>query len=321
MAQELQGIGPYQLLEVIAEGERSTLYLATDEGRTRQLALKVLHPQLVSDPDEVAAFEARAQVARRLSHSGIAAIHEIGSADGRPWVAMELVDGEPLGSLFPKRGRPKLAVPAAGAVVRDVLTALVAASDEEIVHGRLDVGDVLVGHDGRVTVSGFGTEGPPETDLIAVAQLVQTLTPGWPPEVDLWLDRLQHGDDSYGGPEDALTGFPVLAAATESEGRRLLARLVKRVRTKREKEARLAAERAQTEPGAPTAEPGADAASEPPDKPKKVRKKRAKKAPRPRADRPPTETGLAARQARWVFALCALVLVLALAIEVWTFTD
>ncbi len=321
MASNLQGLGPFRLMRVIAEGERATVYKAIREGGAGvplPVALEVLHPHVVHDADEATAFQERATVARRLAHRAIVALLDDGVTDGRPWASWELVDGVSLDALYPKRGRARLKVEAAAWVLRGVLAALAAARETRagieggvIVHGRLDAGAVLLDGDGDVRVTGFGTVGEPETDLLAVARLAQEMTDAWPAEIDAWLDRCQDGDQSFADADEALAAFPLDPGA---DGAAAVARLAKRLIKKREREE--------------AAEGGGEAAQEAGDSPAMAKPARAPRPPRrsgtvrvqrPR-EAPGPEVGEAARQARLVAWVCGAVLLGALAFEVLRFS-
>lgn len=316
MRGELQGFGPFRLQRVLGEGERAVVYDADRDGVGLGGALKVLRPALCADPEEREAFCARAHAGQRVATGGAVAVLEVGElseglagdrAGSTPYALLERVDGVALADLFPKRGRPRFSEAAAANVIEEVLNALAAAAraTPPVVHGRLDAANVLVDLDGEVRVTGFGTEGDPRADFLALARLAQHLTPDWSPEADSWLDGLQDHDDRFGGPEDALAALPVRASLA---GKAALSRAVKRARKRKEQE--LAA----ADPDA-----AADArASDGRGAPRPPRPSPAKSA---RPGRPPAPGPLddALRQARFVGLLCAAVLVVALLIEVFGF--
>ena len=72
------------------------VYRALDLKLNREVALKVLPPELVADPDRKRRFIQEAQAAAGLDHPNIAVIHEIDEVDGVSFIAMELIRGEPL---------------------------------------------------------------------------------------------------------------------------------------------------------------------------------------------------------------------------------
>lgn len=318
MRGELQGLGPFRLQRVLGEGERAVVYDADREGVGLGGALKVLRPALCADAEERDAFFARARAGQRVATGGAVTVLEVGElAEGlsgdrvgsTAYALLEKVDGVALSDLFPKRGRPRFSEAAAANVVEEVLNALAAASraTPPVVHGRLDAANVLVDLDGEVRVTGFGTEGDPRADFLALARLAQNLTPDWSPEADSWLDGLQDHDDRFGGPSDALAALPVRASLA---GKAALSRAAKRARKRQEQELAAAegggpgdgqAEGARPRRGAAPARAAAAG----------IAGQRPAPTPGPLDD--------ALRQARFVGLLCAGVLAVALLIEVFGF--
>ena len=90
-------IGPYRILRLLGEGGMGLVYEAEQRSEVRRrLALKVLRPGLEAGPI-LARFDAERQALAMMQHSGIARLYDAGiTEDGRPYFAMELVDGEPL---------------------------------------------------------------------------------------------------------------------------------------------------------------------------------------------------------------------------------
>jgi len=80
----------YKVLEEISRGGMGIVYKALDLKLNREVALKVLPPELVSDPDRKRRFVQEAQAAAALKHPNIAVIHEIDEVDGVDFIVMEL---------------------------------------------------------------------------------------------------------------------------------------------------------------------------------------------------------------------------------------
>ncbi len=94
----------YKVLEEISRGGMGIVYKALDLKLNREVALKVLPPELVSDPDRKRRFVQEAQAAAALKHPNIAVVYEIDEVDGVDFIAMELIEGEKLSDLM-DRGR------------------------------------------------------------------------------------------------------------------------------------------------------------------------------------------------------------------------
>jgi serine/threonine protein kinase len=101
-------VSHYRILEEISRGGMGIVYRARDVKLNRDVAVKVLPPDLVADPERKRRFVQEAQAAAALHHPHIAVIHEIDEVDGVTFIAMELIEGDKLGDLV-QRGRLPLA--------------------------------------------------------------------------------------------------------------------------------------------------------------------------------------------------------------------
>jgi serine/threonine-protein kinase len=97
-------VGRYQILEKIGEGAMAAVYKAFDPSINRPLAIKFLRENLCVDPEYRSRFLREAKAAGMLSHPNIVTVFDVGEIEGRPYIAMELVDGEPLGDVAHKGG-------------------------------------------------------------------------------------------------------------------------------------------------------------------------------------------------------------------------
>jgi serine/threonine protein kinase len=93
-------LGRYEIRTKIGEGGMGEVHLAEDTRLHRKVALKVLPPDLASNPDRMRRFEQEATAAAALNHPNIATIHEIGEHDGTHFIAMEFIDGITLRELI-----------------------------------------------------------------------------------------------------------------------------------------------------------------------------------------------------------------------------
>ena len=146
--------GRYRLIELLGQGGMATIYRATDTGLGRDVALKLLRPEYLRDPDFSSRFRQEAQAAASLSHPNVVTVYDYGEDPSGPFIAMELVDGEDLATILKRSGAlpPRQAARIAAAVAR----ALAAAHAKGIVHRDVKPGNVLIGRDGRVKVVDFG---------------------------------------------------------------------------------------------------------------------------------------------------------------------
>src|SRR5881628_1745097 len=99
-------IGTYQITGPLGAGGMGEVYRARDTRLGREVAVKVLPSALASDPERLKRFEREARSASSLNHPNIVTIYDIGSADSVSYIAMELVQGEPLRALLTKGALP-----------------------------------------------------------------------------------------------------------------------------------------------------------------------------------------------------------------------
>ncbi|MEU8179579.1 serine/threonine-protein kinase [Micromonospora sp. NPDC049044] len=152
--------GRYRLDERVATGGMGDVWLASDLILGRQVAVKVLLPSLVSDPDFIARFRAEARIMAALRHPGIVQVFDCGADDlpdgaGRAdYLVMEFVAGEPLSKRIETAGR--LDVAETMSIVAQAASALNAAHRGGIVHRDVKPSNLLVLEDGTVVLVDFG---------------------------------------------------------------------------------------------------------------------------------------------------------------------
>ena len=129
------------------------VYRATDTKLGRDVALKVLPPQMAGDPERLARFQREARAVAALNHPHIVTIFSVEEAEGVHFLTMELVEGQALDKLIPEGGFPiERIIEIAGALA----DALSAAHEKGIMHRDLKPANVMVTNDGRVKVLDFG---------------------------------------------------------------------------------------------------------------------------------------------------------------------
>jgi eukaryotic-like serine/threonine-protein kinase len=146
-------IGKYRFVEELGRGPLGTVYKAIDETLDREVAIKVLNPEL-SNSELMKHFQTEATTLARLHHSDIATIHEIHHTDTDLLMVMEFVKGETLDHLAERCG--PLPPERAAYLVAQVLGALEHAHNAGVVHRDLTPSSVTVTDIGAIKVMDFG---------------------------------------------------------------------------------------------------------------------------------------------------------------------
>ena len=165
---EATRIGPYRIAGLIGAGGMGEVYRATDTNLGREVAIKVLPPDVAQDAERLARFEREARTLASLNHPGIAAIHGLEQGDGIRALVMELVEGPTLADLIERGPIPFADAASIAAQIADALTA---AHEQGIIHRDLKPANIKVRSDGAVKVLDFGLAKPLEPAAAA--------SPGW----------------------------------------------------------------------------------------------------------------------------------------------
>jgi eukaryotic-like serine/threonine-protein kinase len=148
-----QTLSRYRILETLGAGGMGVVYRAHDPTLDRDVALKVLQPQVLASEAGRKRFVAEALALSRLNHPHVCTVYEIGESDGQTFIAMEYVKGRTLSSLIPAGGLPVETLLRYGAQISD---ALAHAHEHGIVHRDLKSANVMVTSEGVVKVLDFG---------------------------------------------------------------------------------------------------------------------------------------------------------------------
>ena len=150
-----QRLDRYLVLHRIGRGGMGDVLLAYDPELDRRVAIKLMRARArreERDEDAQARLLREAQALARLSHPNVVAVHDVGTAEGRVWVAMEYIEGVTLDRWFAPHPPWREVV----AKVRAAGLGLAAAHESGVVHRDFKPGNVMVGEDGRVRVLDFG---------------------------------------------------------------------------------------------------------------------------------------------------------------------
>ncbi|MCX4692267.1 protein kinase [Streptomyces sp. NBC_01408] len=168
--------GRYQLRDLLGEGGMAAVYLAYDTALDRQVAIKTLHTELGREQSFRERFRREAQAVAKLSHTNIVSVFDTGEDefDGSvmPYIVMEYVEGQPLGSALQADIRQYGAMPAEKAlkVTADVLAALDTSHEMGLVHRDIKPGNVMMTKRGVVKVMDFGIARAMQSGVTSMTQ-------------------------------------------------------------------------------------------------------------------------------------------------------
>ncbi|KOG28030.1 MULTISPECIES: protein kinase domain-containing protein [Streptomyces] len=168
--------GRYQLRDLLGEGGMASVYLAYDSALDRQVAIKTLHTELGREQSFRERFRREAQAVAKLSHTNIVSVFDTGedTLDGAvmPYIVMEYVEGQPLGSVLASDIQQYGAMPADKAlkVTGDVLAALEVSHEMGLVHRDIKPGNVMTTKRGVVKVMDFGIARAMQSGVTSMTQ-------------------------------------------------------------------------------------------------------------------------------------------------------
>jgi len=146
--------GQYKILASIGEGGMGMVYRARDTLLNRDVAVKVLPPELARDREFVTRFRREAETAASLDHPHIVAIYNIGEQNGVHYLAMRLLEGQPLNHILKHSGA--LPLERALHITEQLARALDYAHARGVIHRDVKPANIMVGEDEHVTLMDFG---------------------------------------------------------------------------------------------------------------------------------------------------------------------
>jgi len=147
-------IGEFRILRRIGQGGMGQVYLAEQASLKRQVALKIMRPDVADNPTAVQRFQREAEAVAKVTHANIVQVYAFGQADGVYYMALEFVDGKNLADYVAKKGPPDLLL--ALSILRQVAAGLQRASENGIVHRDIKPENILLTRKGEVKVTDFG---------------------------------------------------------------------------------------------------------------------------------------------------------------------
>jgi eukaryotic-like serine/threonine-protein kinase len=144
----------YEILAMLGQGGMGAVYKARDRELDRLVALKVIRPELTTNPDILKRFKQELILARQVTHRNVIRIFDLGQADGFKFITMEYLEGQDLRAVLKERG--KLPPEEAARIILQICRALEVAHGEGVIHRDLKPQNIMLDASGRAYVMDFG---------------------------------------------------------------------------------------------------------------------------------------------------------------------
>jgi tetratricopeptide (TPR) repeat protein/tRNA A-37 threonylcarbamoyl transferase component Bud32 len=148
-----QTFGPYEILSELGRGGMGVVYKARHPALDRIVALKVLIAGDMASRTQVKRFQREAELAGKLKHPGIVAIHDIGQIGDRHYFTMDFVEGVPLNDKIKAHDLP---LRQAVEIARDLARALAHAHTGGVIHRDVKPANIIIDSQGRPALTDFG---------------------------------------------------------------------------------------------------------------------------------------------------------------------
>jgi|GEM_PF-780976 len=144
----------YQLEENLGEGGMGVVYRARDLNLDRMVAIKMLHPKMLHQPDLLKRFKNEAHVTARLSHPNIATLYNFFSEENDHCLVMEFVNGKTLEQIL--NAHKKVSAEECIRILMQLLEGLEEAHQNEVLHRDIKPGNIMINRNGYVKLMDFG---------------------------------------------------------------------------------------------------------------------------------------------------------------------
>jgi eukaryotic-like serine/threonine-protein kinase len=209
-------LGDFKIEKLLGRGGMGEVYLATQLSLSRPVALKVLRPNLASNPTYLGRLRSEATAVAKLNHPNIVHVYMFGCEDQINYIAMEYVQGTNLKEYILKKGA--LDLPLALSIMRQTGQAIGAAGEVGLVHRDVKPENILMTKKGRVKVADFGLVRDQESDRVHLTQSGVTMgTPLYMSPEQAQGHAIDHRGDLYSlgvTYYHMLTGVPPFHAET-----------------------------------------------------------------------------------------------------------
>ncbi|UCH97937.1 MAG: serine/threonine protein kinase [Candidatus Aminicenantes bacterium] len=149
-----KAIGNYRILRKIGEGGMGSVYLACDMSLEREVAIKIISPELARIPHLMARFRVEAIAQARLNHTNIVTIHSFEHQEDTYYIVMEYVSGKTLKRIIKEKG--KIPVKQALTIAAHILEGLSYAHTRGVLHRDIKPANIFITADNTVKIGDFG---------------------------------------------------------------------------------------------------------------------------------------------------------------------
>lgn len=148
-----ENVGPYRIVEQLGQGGMASVFKAYHPALDRYVAIKVLHPAFMEDPNFLARFQREARVVAKLDHPNIVPIYDFAEHEGQPYLVMKYIQGE---TLKARLSRSPLGPDEGLKVIDAIGRGLSYAHQQGILHRDIKPSNVLLAKDGQIYLADFG---------------------------------------------------------------------------------------------------------------------------------------------------------------------
>lgn len=184
----------YRIVEEIGRGGMGKVYKAWDKELDIHVAIKMIHPELLSKPDTIARFKKEIRIAREITHENVVRIYDFGEVDAVKFISMQYIDGKNLAELIHSSG--PLGIETAISVAKQICYGLKAAHKQDFIHRDLKPQNIMIDQNGKVYITDFGLAKSMEEHGISASGIVMG-TPQYLSPEQAMGEKADHRSDIY----------------------------------------------------------------------------------------------------------------------------
>ncbi len=190
-----ENVGPYRITEPLGQGGMASVFKAYHPALDRYVAIKVLHPAFLQDPNFLARFEREAKLVAKLDHPNIVPIYDFAEHEGQPYLVMKFIHGE---TLKARLGRGEIGPQERLRIIEAVGKGLGYAHKHGILHRDIKPSNILLADDGNIYLADFGLARMAQAGELTLSSDMLLGTPQYiSPEQARGEPKLDEGTDIY----------------------------------------------------------------------------------------------------------------------------